>query len=74
MCVSEIYYGLCSFFFNLFQILFKVFKKSGVDMNKPIVASCMTGMTASSLAFVADLLGLKEVSVYAVTHNTTQII
>ena len=44
----------------------KVFQRQNVEMTKPIVASCMTGMTASSLALAANVIGLKDVSVYAV--------
>ncbi len=35
-------------------------------MNKPLIASCLTGMTACSLAFAANIVGLNNVSVYAV--------
>lgn len=37
--------------------LAKVFKSAGVDLKKPIVASCGTGVTASILA-----LALQEIS------------
>ncbi len=39
-----------------------MFKENDID--KPIIASCMTGMTATSLAFAAYLVGLKNASVY----------
>jgi thiosulfate/3-mercaptopyruvate sulfurtransferase len=48
------------------NFFFKVFRENDVDMNKPLIASCLTGMTACSLAFAADQIGLKNVSVYAV--------
>jgi hypothetical protein len=48
------------------KFFFKVFRENDVDMNKPLIASCLTGMTACSLAFAADQIGLKNVSVYAV--------
>jgi thiosulfate/3-mercaptopyruvate sulfurtransferase len=43
----------------------KLFEDNKVDLSKPFIASCMTGMTASSLAFAANQIGLKDVSVYA---------
>ena len=52
----------------ILNFLFKVFKKQNVDMNKPIVASCMTGMSASSLALAANVMGLQKVAVYAVIN------
>ena len=39
-------------------------------MNKPLIASCLTGMTACSLAFAANLIGLNKVSVYAVIMHS----
>jgi len=36
----------------------------------PLVTSCQTGMTATSLAFALELVGLKDVPVYAVRNNT----
>ncbi|CAF0872631.1 unnamed protein product [Brachionus calyciflorus] len=42
----------------------KLFEESKVDLSKPLIASCMTGMTACSLAFAAHLLGKSDVPVY----------
>ncbi|CAF1093224.1 unnamed protein product [Rotaria sp. Silwood1] len=42
----------------------KVFTNAGVDLSKPSVYSCQTGTTASTLAFVAHILGQKSLSVY----------
>eukprot|EP00731_Ephydatia_muelleri_P003903 Em0002g79a len=39
------------------------FEKAGVDMNKPMVASCARGITACTLALGAAILG-KEIPVY----------
>lgn len=44
--------------------LLEVFKKHNVDFSKPLVASCMTGTTASSLSLALDLIGVKDVPVY----------
>ncbi|MBL6933550.1 MAG: 3-mercaptopyruvate sulfurtransferase [Rhodospirillales bacterium] len=40
------------------------FDEAGVDVNKPISASCGSGVTASVTAFALNLLGHDEVSVY----------
>ncbi|UJR34414.1 hypothetical protein I4U23_021821 [Adineta vaga] len=42
----------------------EIFNKAGVDLSKPTIYTCQGGITASTLAFVADLLGQKEPSVY----------
>lgn len=42
----------------------EVFNKAGVDLSKPAIYTCQGGITASALAFIADLLGQKEHSVY----------
>lgn len=47
--------------------LAELFKQNGVDLNdvnKPLVTSCLTGMTACSLAYALYLLGFKNVPVY----------
>jgi len=43
-----------------------VFLKKGIDLSKPTVTSCQTGMTATSLALAAHLIGMNNVSVYYV--------
>lgn len=40
------------------------FEQTGLDLDKPIIASCGSGMTASVLAFGAHLLGKDDVAVY----------
>lgn len=40
------------------------FDAAGVDLEKPLVASCGSGMTASAVAFAAHLLGKEDVAVY----------
>lgn len=40
------------------------FDAAGVDLDKPLIASCGSGMTASALAFGAHLLGKEDVAVY----------
>ena len=42
------------------------FEKAGVDLNKPMVASCGSGITACTLALGVAILG-KEVPVYDVS-------
>lgn len=43
-----------------------MFKEKDIDISKPLIASCMTGMTATSLALATYLTGLKDTSVYYV--------
>jgi len=40
------------------------FDAAGVDLGKPLVATCGSGMTATVLAFGAHLLGKEDVAVY----------
>jgi thiosulfate/3-mercaptopyruvate sulfurtransferase len=40
------------------------FERAGVDLDKPIVASCGSGVTACTTAFAAWLLGRSNVAVY----------
>ncbi len=40
------------------------FVDAGIDLNQPLVASCGSGMTASSIAYAAHLLGKEDVAVY----------
>jgi len=44
--------------------LAKRFSEAGVDLAKPVVASCGSGVTASALAFALYLLGRRDVAVY----------
>lgn len=40
------------------------FVAAGVDLDRPMVTTCGSGMTASALAFAAHLLGKEDVAVY----------
>lgn len=40
------------------------FEDAGVDLNKPVVTSCNSGMTASVLLFGLELLGTKDAALY----------
>ena len=40
------------------------FDAAGVDLDRPLVATCGSGMTASATAFAAHLLGKEDVAVY----------
>lgn len=40
------------------------FKAAGIDPEKPLVATCGSGITAAVLAFAASLLGNKKVAIY----------
>lgn len=40
------------------------FADAGVDLDRPLVATCGSGMTASAVAFAAHLLGKEDVAVY----------
>ena len=40
------------------------FERAGIDLNKPIVASCGSGITACTTAFAAWLLGRGNIAVY----------
>ena len=42
----------------------QMFRDKGVDLEKPIVNSCGSGVTASVLFFAQDLLGVKNMAVY----------
>ena len=54
------------FSFEIFCIL-QVFKEKNIDLSKNLVASCQTGMTATSLAFALEIIGIKDVPVYYVS-------
>lgn len=47
----------------------KLFTKSGTDLNKPLVATCGSGVTACCLAFAAFLCGKEDVPVYDGSWN-----
>ncbi|MGE3397278.1 MAG: 3-mercaptopyruvate sulfurtransferase [Sphingomonas sp.] len=40
------------------------FDKAGVDLSKPMIATCGSGVTAASVLFAAHLLGKQDVRVY----------
>ncbi|MDC0074696.1 3-mercaptopyruvate sulfurtransferase [Alphaproteobacteria bacterium] len=42
----------------------KLFLKSGINLDKPIITTCGSGITASILAFALHLLGKEDFSVY----------
>ncbi|KXS09769.1 rhodanese-related sulfurtransferase [Gonapodya prolifera JEL478] len=44
--------------------LAELFKAKGVDLEKPIVTTCGSGVTACALLFALDRIGAKNVSVY----------
>ncbi len=44
--------------------LTEAFAKAGVDMNKPMITSCGSGMTAAVVLFAARLAGKTDVSLY----------
>ncbi|NJM49516.1 MAG: 3-mercaptopyruvate sulfurtransferase [Sphingomonadales bacterium] len=44
--------------------LLAVFKAAGVDLDRPMVSSCGSGMTASVVLFAARLTGKKDVALY----------
>lgn len=48
------------------HIISAEFKAAGIDLDKPILATCGSGVTACWIAFAASLLG-KEVPVYDVS-------
>ncbi|HUQ12728.1 MAG TPA: 3-mercaptopyruvate sulfurtransferase [Novosphingobium sp.] len=41
-----------------------LFEQSGIDLAKPVVTSCGSGMTASGLAFALSRLGKEDVALY----------
>lgn len=44
--------------------LTELFKKANVDLSKPTIYTCQGGITASTLAFIADMLGQKDFALY----------
>ena len=45
-----------------------MFDEAGVDLNEPMVASCLLGMTACGVAAAAHILGKENVPVYYVSY------
>ncbi|MEO6396292.1 MAG: 3-mercaptopyruvate sulfurtransferase [Devosia sp.] len=41
-----------------------LFKKAGVDLSRPLVASCGSGVTSAALAFALHLTGKDDVAIY----------
>ncbi|MCE1915276.1 sulfurtransferase, partial [Enterobacter hormaechei] len=41
-----------------------IFHKQGVDLNKPVIISCGSGMTAAVLVLGLDIIGKKDVYFY----------
>jgi thiosulfate/3-mercaptopyruvate sulfurtransferase len=41
-----------------------IFEQAGIDLEKPIVTSCGSGVTASTLALALQIAGAKDVAVY----------
>eukprot|EP00276_Gloeochaete_wittrockiana_P009252 CAMPEP_0184650870 /NCGR_PEP_ID=MMETSP0308-20130426/8440_1 /TAXON_ID=38269 /ORGANISM="Gloeochaete witrockiana, Strain SAG 46.84" /LENGTH=281 /DNA_ID=CAMNT_0027084701 /DNA_START=153 /DNA_END=998 /DNA_ORIENTATION=- len=50
--------------FKDIEDLKSAFRAAGVDLNRPIITSCGTGVTASILFLALDLIGKKDVAVY----------
>ncbi|KAK3601837.1 hypothetical protein CHS0354_041758 [Potamilus streckersoni] len=42
----------------------KLFRNSGVDLQKPLVATCGSGVTACCIALAAFLCGKEDVQIY----------
>jgi len=42
----------------------KIFEAAGVDLARPLITSCGSGMTANVLIFAAYLIGKSDVSLY----------
>lgn len=42
----------------------KLFTDAGVDLSKPVAAQCNSGMSSCTIAFTAEYLGAKDVSVF----------
>ncbi len=41
-----------------------IFSDAGIDLDKPVVTSCGSGVTACGLAFGFALIGKQDVSIY----------
>ena len=42
----------------------QLFEEAGVDLDRPVVTSCNSGMTAAVLAVGLDLIGKRDVALY----------
>lgn len=42
----------------------EAFEKAGIDLSKPLISSCGSGMTANVLIFAAHLIGKNDVALY----------
>ncbi|MFQ5626976.1 MAG: sulfurtransferase, partial [Methyloligellaceae bacterium] len=42
----------------------EIFEKAGVDLSRPVVNSCGSGVTASILALALEILGHRRFAVY----------
>lgn len=51
-------------YFKPLSELARIIGASGVDLSKPIITSCGSGITAAGLAFVFHRLGAKDISLY----------
>lgn len=66
--LKERKHSLFSCLLWLYFLCCVVFTRAGVDLSKPTIYTCQSGTTASTLAFVAHLLGQKSLSVYNVSE------
>jgi thiosulfate/3-mercaptopyruvate sulfurtransferase len=46
------------------EALLRLFREAGIDMRRPVLTTCGSGITASHLALALHLLGHKDVAVY----------
>ena len=42
----------------------KIFAETGIDLENPIITTCGSGVTASTLALALEIAGAKSVAVY----------
>ena len=49
--------------------MFSVFKDSGVDLSKPVITHCNSGMSSCTLALAAEVAGCPTVSVFHVSYD-----
>ena len=54
----------------VYNLLYIVFRSSGIDLSHPFIATCGSGITASLLAFAAYTCGQQHVAVYDVSQIT----
>lgn len=48
------------------KVCFTVFSDVGVDLSQPIATHCNSGMSSCAVAFTAEYLGAKDISVFHV--------